>query len=829
MGQSLTIGGIECWFGIGPDGQEGGIAESYTLDSGPEARCTFKVDWNSRQELIQSLLGTVNYANGSVSRTPPFAYPLDNFLVVAGGGIQTPNRWICTGIGAVKGTKWKTDDFGDNTSTGVPGWGYYQWANVEAIFTVPLWQVDDFNPGTQGIDLSSAPYVVTKIKTSGEVFAPPTNSVIYLGGKFAGKALQDVNASIIRTRMELSVTLIRFPIVPANLINSLIGSINGKPWQIGTYTFPRGSILFTGNNSEPRPDPCSFAIVQDVELLFLANGPASAFQNGGAAQAVRAAWTGIIFSIRQAPGSSADSIRTRPRLFSATKISASFSWRQSTDVRNRQPSQSPPRQAHHRRPDQCRRQAADAACPDPRRPGDILGAVRTAAGAARDQLPGRHHWRRWHSGGRTRNGRQRDDSARLFLGYLGLLGSAQSARSGHADDFRQLGEFRGVQPVESARRWRRHDDLYVALELSGSASGKTARARADFMPRKNQPGCPCGCNNGGGCQWFCGPTITFQAASRPALGTLTVTGGMVSAVTLTYPGAPGTYAGILHPTATVSAPPAGGTQATVQATAGGVTSATLTAGGQNYTVATVTFSAPPAGGITATGTATIVNGSVVRITITNRGGGYLANPTVTITGDGTGAKGTATAAVGQITSVTIMNPGSGYVNPAPRPRTLVLTISGNGVSYGPFTLGGTNYQPHAGYCSWGTTATITVPATPACPSFTTKVGLEVSNITGGWQLTANWIVTPVIATGNCSAFLNYSCLQAGGGAGSITPISGLPCPSRPYSAILQPAYLASPSFFNQNAAILFLLFGGYCNGTTVVPPNFPVMFALSEP
>ena len=63
-----------------------------------------------------------------------------------------------------------------------------------------------------------------------------------------------------------------------NLINSLIGSINGKPWPIGGFTFPRGSIMFTGSNSEPRPDPCSFEILQDVELLFLANGPASAFQ-----------------------------------------------------------------------------------------------------------------------------------------------------------------------------------------------------------------------------------------------------------------------------------------------------------------------------------------------------------------------------------------------------------------------------------------------------------------------------------------------------------------------------------------------------------------------
>jgi hypothetical protein len=281
MGESLEIGDIECWYHLGADGSEGGITETYSLDNGPEARWSLKCAWTDRQQVIQALLGTVSYSGGKVSRTPPYAYPLDNSLTVANGGVQTPNRWICTSVGPIRGLKWQTDDYGDITSTGVPGIGMYQWAVFDAVFTVPLWQPDDFNPGTQGVDLSTAPYVVTKTKTSGEVFAPPTGSVIYQGGKFAGKALQDVNASIIRTRTEISVTLIRFPIVPTNLINSLIGSVNGKPWQIGTYTFPRGSILFTGSNSEPRGDPCSFAIVQDVELLFLANGPSSAFQQGG--------------------------------------------------------------------------------------------------------------------------------------------------------------------------------------------------------------------------------------------------------------------------------------------------------------------------------------------------------------------------------------------------------------------------------------------------------------------------------------------------------------------------------------------------------------------
>ncbi|HYC91438.1 MAG TPA: C25 family cysteine peptidase [Thermoanaerobaculia bacterium] len=68
----------------------------------------------------------------------------------------------------------------------------------------------------------------------------------------------------------------------------------------------------------------------------------------------------------------------------------------------------------------------------------------------------------------------------------------------------------------------------------------------------------------------------------------------------------------------------------------------MTAIGNNYTTATVTFSAPPPGGTTATGTAVINDQHVVGITITNPGSGYVTAPTVTIGGNGTGATATAT-------------------------------------------------------------------------------------------------------------------------------------------------------------------------------------------
>ena len=95
--------------------------------------------------------------------------------------------------------------------------------------------------------------------------------------------------------------------------------------------------------------------------------------------------------------------------------------------------------------------------------------------------------------------------------------------------------------------------------------------------------------------------------------------------------------------------------------AGTVDAVTVTAGGSNYTSATVTFSAPSAGGTTATGTVTVVGDAVTAITVTNPGSGYLATPTVTISGDGTGATATVTLDTisGAEWNTTLVQAGSG--------------------------------------------------------------------------------------------------------------------------------------------------------------------------
>ena len=150
----------------------------------------------------------------------------------------------------------------------------------------------------------------------------------------------------------------------------------------------------------------------------------------------------------------------------------------------------------------------------------------------------------------------------------------------------------------------------------------------------------------GGTGYTVAPLVTFSAppVGIRATGFATVSGGVVTGITLTNRGSGYTATAPTITFTTVN----GGTNAAatctvMDAVGGTAASATLTTSyvvdsinageaGTNHTLApTVAFAAPNAGGVTATGFATIdENGAVTGITITNRGSGYDA-PDVEIT------------------------------------------------------------------------------------------------------------------------------------------------------------------------------------------------------
>jgi hypothetical protein len=305
---------------------------------------------------------------------------------------------------------------------------------------------------------------------------------------------------------------------------------------------------------------------------------------------------------------------------------------------------------------------------------------------------------------------------------------------------------------------------------------------------------------GDGCFWPCSTTVAFAAPGSGSTANGYVVIGSGSVISITLAGTGSGYTAV-HPSVTITAPPAGGTIATATATVGGVTSTAITNGGSGYTSATVTFSAAPGGGTTATGTAILSGGVVTGITLTDAGAGYTANPTVTIGGPGTLATATAIAGVGKVTSVVMTDNGSGYVDPLPIPAAFSVTITGNGYTYGPYTVplspaycqGITNFS----LCYWSTTISgITWQAPP----------VGSSCVTGPQNL--------AICVGNGEILLAFS--RSGGVSVDLAA-----CTTRPYG--FSTTTTLNPEFGYLVPGIIawFQALGGLCTNNSPYPISVP--------
>ena len=231
---NISVGGVPCTIYVGPDGTSGGIKESHAPD-GRRATVYFQCWWKSRFLLIKALLGTVNYSGTTIARVDPFSYPLS----ATDATIAYADAMFCTSIGEIVGVGPWADALG--TTAGYPDWLSYAYAIVPAEFTCPPYNINGFvSGGVAFTDLAFQSYCVSKTRVAGEVFSPPTGAYIFAGGAFANQPLLDIGASQIRTRLELSCTRVRMPLVPLATIDSLIGTVNSNFFQLSSETFPTG-------------------------------------------------------------------------------------------------------------------------------------------------------------------------------------------------------------------------------------------------------------------------------------------------------------------------------------------------------------------------------------------------------------------------------------------------------------------------------------------------------------------------------------------------------------------------------------------------------------
>ena len=266
----LEINGVECNIYTGPTGEDGHLTEKTSPDQGRSAMVRFKCNWQDRNDLMAGLLGTVSYEGGTITRTEPYFYPTAPRDVEAG---MFAKRMFCTSITRIEGRGWKADP--DGEITGTQGWGYFQYAILDAEFTSPPYVIEPpaGQDGTVAFnDLVGQTYCISKLRVSGEVYSPPTGAYVWGEGEREGKPVQDDNVGIILPRYELSVTRVRMPIVPCQLLDSSIGTVNKAVLSIGTNEVAPEAALTMGYNPEPRTDPYNGGIVHDIEILWLVNG-----------------------------------------------------------------------------------------------------------------------------------------------------------------------------------------------------------------------------------------------------------------------------------------------------------------------------------------------------------------------------------------------------------------------------------------------------------------------------------------------------------------------------------------------------------------------------
>jgi len=266
----LNIGGVDCNIYTGPTGEDGHLVEKTSPDQGRSAFVRFRCDWQDRNDLLAGLVGTVDYVGGSITRTNPHFYPIADRDITAG---QFAKQMFCSGVARIEGRGWKADL--DGSITGQPGWGYFAYAILDAEYQNPPYIIVP-PAGLDGPfafnDLVGEMYAVSKTRVSGEVYSPPTGAFVWGEGSRQGKPVQDTNVGIIIPRYELSVTRMRMPLVPCQMLDSLIGTVNETTLSIGTNTVSPEAALFMGYNPEPRTDQYSGGIVHDIEMLWLVNG-----------------------------------------------------------------------------------------------------------------------------------------------------------------------------------------------------------------------------------------------------------------------------------------------------------------------------------------------------------------------------------------------------------------------------------------------------------------------------------------------------------------------------------------------------------------------------
>jgi hypothetical protein len=243
---AVNINGVQATVYTGADGNDGGLEESWPEGQPARAVIHWKCPWEQRFALIQGLrggwFGWVLYL--------PHPYP------------YSPNL-TCVGIGQIKGIKPRTVD----------GMLAYAEAIVPAEYGVPKFDFTPASPASPGADPSGKAYTRTSWNVSTEPYRPPGGTLYFEGGSLVAAAIPEESISLLRPRIEFTLTRYWLQSAPLYEVLSYAGDVNDETVTIGNLTFPRGTLWFAGAGGGSEQTESLDGRTGELTYTLIGNGP----------------------------------------------------------------------------------------------------------------------------------------------------------------------------------------------------------------------------------------------------------------------------------------------------------------------------------------------------------------------------------------------------------------------------------------------------------------------------------------------------------------------------------------------------------------------------
>jgi len=220
-----------------------GITEA-NPETGPTATVQYRLNNSSdRYSFVQQLLGYSTGTPPTILYRGPYQYPPSpNLICTAVPSIRTMGKWIPMSIA---GVTLPLDRLGRALYL------FGEGCVVTAVFTRPQWQAAT-NQGYFSINYQAA----------GEYLTLPNTTF-----QFADGTPTNTPTGVHVTNQVIVVTRYRMPYLPDLYAMPLVDTVNSAPFTIGWFSYPVGSLLFTGMNNSVASDPLG-NIIFTVEYLF---------------------------------------------------------------------------------------------------------------------------------------------------------------------------------------------------------------------------------------------------------------------------------------------------------------------------------------------------------------------------------------------------------------------------------------------------------------------------------------------------------------------------------------------------------------------------------